>query len=819
MIRIASWLLIALLIPIQAFAANKIIWSLAEHQPDTREGGRASSVAVNPLDETELLAATPTGGLFKSTDRGLSWRHVDELKVTLTQAVVYLSSGVIMVSAKADFNATNGGGVWRSVDGGLTWTQPDLVSLIVPAFTGRLSAFGISASGNNVIVGTSKGVFVSTNGGASWNWSNPFPLFDVDLVSVLITSGKAIHLYAGGSAGVTLNTFPFGPQWAAPNTAVPGIFTLHAFRRSPLSSSAAFVLAGHNLLRTENDGTTWTGIPVPLNAPVGCGGATFIQVALNAAGDALDLYHGDVCRLDRLSVPLIGGVPVYPGTANAWVPLATDRSGMCDLAILDRKPILLATVGGLHTTPDLGTTWSYVASGRQGYGALQISEVKGQFVESAATDLYFSTKDNYFWTADTGANVQDHREEDAFFVEAERRVPTPAESRITWRRGLETFQSGQDFLNPAPWPGPTGGSNAPVLLSRDSYVQNRNGGLDWTLNAGMTWQSFAPFSESAQGLPKVANTGISKLGTILYQAFPAGGAISLLRAHNFHGNGSVVHPAMVDFGGLGVWRTEDAAYPVFGVDSAAWSHVIAADVVNDRMMETTDGGETWTGMGDLTTYATHRDNDTLLFHIDAGGKVDPLVTAVSFSPQDPSLVVIGTAENGILVSSNRGVTWRKLDKSERAAHVSSFYWEDANTIYVSTYGRGLWKLTNRRIEVAGAFDDFCGKCDVVSLDGKPDRPPFDGSVLVFEGSILGVRTDDRRLREVLVTPGSSVWFTGDLKDEQEDIAITETEGKEPFESLPKPPDGWIVTGVVFTSDDTLTGAAFAEGEMSLLPPE
>ena len=54
---------------------------------------------------------------------------------------------------------------------------------------------------------------------------------------------------------------------------------------------------------------------------------------------------------------------------------------------------------------------------------------------------------------------------------------------------------------------------------------------------------------------------------------------------------------------------------------------------------------------------------------------------------------------------------------------------------------------------------------------------------------------------------------------QEDIAITENGGEDPFEPLPKPPDGWIVTGVVFTSDDTLTGTVFADSEMSLLPPE
>ncbi|HYK05995.1 MAG TPA: hypothetical protein VE974_29900 [Thermoanaerobaculia bacterium] len=109
--------------------------------------------------------------------------------------------------------------------------------------------------------------------------------------------------------------------------------------------------------------------------------------------------------------------------------------------------------------------------------------------------------------------------------------------------------------------------------------------------------------------------------------------------------------------------------------------------------------------------------------------------------------------------------------------------------------------------------DIGGK-QVLSDDGGP--APFDASVLVYDGRILGVRRERGQLREVFETTGSSFVFTGDPKDLQEDIVITETDGKQTFDPLPKPPkDGWIVTGVAFTSDDTITGTVFAESEMSL----
>lgn len=837
-IATAAWLLIALFVPVHAFPLEKVIWQLGEHQPDMLEGGRANSVAVNPANRDELLAASDSGGLFKSSDAGLSWTHVDKLPVTFTQDVVYVSSSVILVSAKAGFKATNGGDVWRSTNGGGDWAPAHLAALI-PGFTGRLHAYGMSASGNNVIVGTSKGVFVSTNGGGSWIWADPFNGVATDIYSVLVTPGSPARLYAGGPAGIRLGTLPLG-NWVSPTTSTAGgIWSIHAFARSPLSHLHAFVLAGHSLFRTEDRGATWTMIPPPQNAQAGCGGATFIKAAWDDFPNFLDLYLGDVCDLFRLDLRVVGTSLDYSVAPGAWQRLSTDRSGMCDLTFFQTDPVLLATTGGLHTTSDVGSTWRFVASGREGYGALQITELTGQFVEcvpnkfggcSQITDLYFATRENFLWTANTRAHVNpltDHRAVDAFYLEAERRVPTPAESRITWRTDdAKVRQSGRRFTGETNWLGPNGGSDAPVLIQRDRYVQSAGGsGLQETLNAGVNWQPFASFIEETRGIPRLARAGTGKGATIFYQALranlsgpPSEGATRLLRVHHSQGTGVAVHPAMAGFGGLGTRQTPFATYPVFGVDSRLWFHVIAPDIISGQMMETWDGGESWNGMPGLTSLVTNTGD--LLFHTELDGwDGAPLVTAVSFSPQDPSLVLVGTSEGGIFFSSDRGETWKKVIDSERATHVTSFFWENANTIFISTYGRGLWKLGNRRIVVADAFNQFCAGCDVVSNDGAPGRPPFDASVLVFEGRILGVRTDNRRLREVFVTPGSSVLFTGDLKDEQEDIAITEGDGEGPYEPLPKGPDGWIVTGVVFTSDDTLTGTAFAESELILAPPE
>jgi hypothetical protein len=839
-IATAAWMLIALLIPVQAFSLQKIIWDLTEHQPIIDQGGRANSIAVNPQNSDEMLVASDSGGLFKSTDGGRHWKHVDSLPVIFTQAVAYVpaSPNVILVSAKTDFKTNNGGGVWRSSDGGATWKHLDLHD---PDFGSPLSAYGISALNNDVVVGTTYGIFVSRNGGVDWTHSYVF-FNGTTIYSVLLTRGEPgvsnspLRIYAGGPAGVSLGTLPLS-NWVSPILdpgAFQGIQDIHAFSDSPMGWNHAFVVNGaRQLFRTEDRGNIWTLMPSAPAGPGNCGGTAFIRPRLLIeAVRHLHLYFGNRCGAHRFVAPINGNTVQYD--SGAWEQLVIDHPGTRDLAVVPVGPVLLATNGGLHNTADQGHTWRFVGGGADGYNALQITDITGQFVGDALPDLDFGTRDNNLWSLTVFGHDSGSLPSEGFHIDAERNVPTLKESRITYmvcgpcRAGV----SGQRFTSNEPWLNASGGTGAPVFIRRGHYVQNVAGtnelrfGLALTESAGTAWQQYGVFSEEPRGIPKLARAGAGD-HSIVYQAFrsnlsgpPWEGATRLMRVQYSQGNGIVVYPAMAGFGGLGV-NQAFAPYPVFGVDSRNAFHIIAPDIINERMMQTWNGGEDWAEIPALTSLVTKNGDLRFVSDVAGIGLSMPLVTAVSFCPTDPNFVLIGTNEGGIYFSPDRGTTWKKVSGSEHATYITSFFWQDANTIFVSTFGRGLWKLANRRIDAADAFNGLCAGCDVVSNDGAPGQPSFTGSVLVFDGHIFGVRTEKSQLREVFVTPGSSIVFTGDQNDPQDDIAITESDGRETtqFEPLPKAPDGMIVTAVVFTSDDKLTGTVFAKSELSLLPPE
>ncbi|HEV7241848.1 MAG TPA: hypothetical protein VGQ36_21635 [Thermoanaerobaculia bacterium] len=808
-------------------------WRLAENQANIKEGGRANTIAIHPTIPDQMFVASESGGLFRSNDRGLHWTHVDSLPLIFTQAVVFVPSNpnILLVSAKADFKTINGGGVWRSVDGGATWAQ---ATLNVPSFGGRLSGFELSIMpGTGLIAaGTSEGVFLSSDNGATWSYSDVFGGGNRTVFAVLATPGR---IYAGGPQGVRIaNAAPF-TTWTSPvidPATNGGVHDIHAFGRSPLSPSHAFVVNGATeLFRTENGGQIWTLIPA---APAGggsCGGISFAKAVSRNFGPIrfLEVYAGNRCHLHRLLAPVNGTTADFSGT---WQQADLDHMDTRDLAFIGNEPVLLATDGGLHNTADRGSTWRFVGGGRDGYNALQITEVKGQLItKTLTTDLYFGTQDNNLWAINVWGNVWDSHGAEGFFIEAERRVPTQAESKITYTAcgGCRNWVSGRHFAGAMPWPNPPGSAGQPVLIRRSHYVHgvgdsgSLDPGLALTEDSGSSWQEFAEFTEERRDLPKLGRSGDGdpEQTTIVYQAFRAPNSDNrLMRIHKRPGeDGVVFFPAMTNFGGLGINPTMFAWYQVYAIDPGNAFHIIAPDVVNQRMMETRDGGGTWTEIPGLTELVT--DNGNRLFRTDligfGWGQVFPVATAVSFSPQDPRLVLIGTSEGGIFASNDNGATWKKIQGSDPATYITSFFWKDANTVFVSTYGRGLWRLMNTRVAFPDAFDDLCGGCDVISNDGGSEPPPFDGGALVFEGSVLGVRTENGQLREMFVTAGSSVVFTGDQKDPQDDIAITEGAGRE-MEQLPKPPDGWLVKGVVFTSGDKLTGAVVGESETSLVPP-
>src|ERR1051326_1125737 len=100
-------------------------WRIREFQPDVPNGGRASTISVNPANNDVILVASESGGLFRSINRGATWRHVDALPEYSTNAVAFVPAdpNTIIATTGEVFRSESGGGFGGTPEGGSIGTK------------------------------------------------------------------------------------------------------------------------------------------------------------------------------------------------------------------------------------------------------------------------------------------------------------------------------------------------------------------------------------------------------------------------------------------------------------------------------------------------------------------------------------------------------------------------------------------------------------------------------------------------------------------------------------------------------------------------
>lgn len=141
-------------------------------------GGRIHDVEALPDDPSTILVGAASGGLWKTTNRGISWRNVfAEMPVSTFGdiAIAPSNSDVIYAGTGEQQNrqsSSYGNGVYRSDDGGESWRH---LGLEGTRHTGRIVVHPsnpdivyVGALGNLWAGSEDRGVYRSTNGGRSW---------------------------------------------------------------------------------------------------------------------------------------------------------------------------------------------------------------------------------------------------------------------------------------------------------------------------------------------------------------------------------------------------------------------------------------------------------------------------------------------------------------------------------------------------------------------------------------------------------------------------------------------------------------------------
>jgi photosystem II stability/assembly factor-like uncharacterized protein len=257
-------------------------------------GGRSQAVAGSAARPLEYYFGATGGGLWKTTDGGVTWRPVSDKFFTSSSVgavavsesnpdVVYVGMGETELRG----NILQGDGVYKSVDGGKTFTHVGLEKTLAIArirvHPGNPDIVYVAALGDPYGPNEDRGIFKTSDGGKTWTKS-------------LFRDGKT------GAVDLALD-----PK--NPDVLYAGLWEVS---RTPHSLSSGG--AGSGLFKTTDGGASWTeltkndGLPKPIWGKIG----------VTASG-------ADSNRVYAIIEAADGGVFLSDDAGKTWKKVNEDR--------------------------------------------------------------------------------------------------------------------------------------------------------------------------------------------------------------------------------------------------------------------------------------------------------------------------------------------------------------------------------------------------------------------------------------------------------------------------------------------------------------
>ena len=689
--------------------------------PRVPQGGRAVAITVSQSDPKRLIVASESGGLFRTFDGGVSFQHLDGFPTLYAVDVVMasLDHNTVIATASDDFAKVSGGGIWRSTDGGVSWTRPNGWPPAACGDDDRKAASGISHMPltRTFHVATDCGLAVSNDNGATFT-TTPLDTANRKLFAVLVIN-RSTGVAADNKRVWFLNNGQWMPSLSGPDDG--SSFTPHAFASPFWAAGNIIYHAGRDrrLWFSTTSGGAWRLMLTHCDTmPAGCGNREpFVRVGRGLDGDPthFDVYHGDGFSIFRQAVTVAN-----PGGNLAdWRPASSmDHRDPADLAFTPgfEEPLMLATDGGVHLTPDKGKNWKLTGSNVGGFVALQIGEMTGRQVggNSPHLDLYYATQDNDIKGSSDGGATWTGGSIccEGAFLQSDRSNPAMIDGPVTGRKcdGCGNFDTQphlgvgvQGFFRNAPNGGSNPDAHAPFQLIGPNYLQPVSVPPDeqyWlTGNRGANWDSL--FRLPGTHVGNVFFSG-NLADPVTYIALVMGAGATLVRVSSLSGTATIRRADSTGIQRIGVLGTHQASYAVVAVDPKNPDHLLAHDVFTGTKASR-DGGISWFALPGLDAAAS--DTGRLLPSINFA----PSVSTIAWDPSNSCHILVGTMQNGVIRSADGGLTWAQVRGSKRATIVTSFFFPATGTIWMSTYGRGLWKVNVDRAPPTSGRCSFPGQ--------------------------------------------------------------------------------------------------------------
>ncbi len=269
--------------------------------------GRINDIAIDPSNNNIIYVGTPAGGLWKTTNDGGTWTPLtDNLPVIGISGIAIdpaNTNTIYIGTGDRDASDTYGIGVLKSTDGGASFS---LTGLQWSLYDFRaVGVIRVNPENSNIVmVGTSSGLYRSTDAGTSWT-----KVLDGDCEDVEFKPGNASTVYAISKQtnAVFYKSTDGGQTFSQVTSGLPtskrafiSVTAANASYVYLLSANSSGYFGG--IYRSSNSGSSFS---LRGNSP---------DVFGYEAGDGYTQYWYDLC----LAVSPLNANEVHIGAITTW---------------------------------------------------------------------------------------------------------------------------------------------------------------------------------------------------------------------------------------------------------------------------------------------------------------------------------------------------------------------------------------------------------------------------------------------------------------------------------------------------------------------
>ncbi len=707
--------------------------------------GRVADVEGVPGNANVVYVASASGGLWKTTNAGVTWRPIFERQGTISLGDIALEPGNpdVIWAGTGESNVRNsvsfGDGVYKSTDGGRNWQYMGLrdsrtISKIV-INPRNPDVVYVGALGHTFGPNEERGVFMTTDAGKTWT-KTLYIDADHGVADLEIDQANPNIIYAamwafrrtpwthtsGSEKGGLFKSTDGGRTWKKLTEGLPKVVGRIGVAVAPSNSNVVYAITEAKegtLFRSDDRGETWRNVskqaaivsrgfyytrvrvdPQNENRVYAVASTLFVSIDggrnfRSITGRTHIDYHAlwiDPQNPRRMWQGQDGGVAVTNDQGETWESSSNLTLGQFYAVTADNRQPFYNVMGGLQ---DNGT-WVGPSRTREPAG-IQNDDWRMISFGDGFYALNYADDPDLFLTESQGGNIvrtdMRNREQQLVtpYVGGAGGAPANDKYRFNWSSPI--IQSPYD-------------KNI-VYLTGNVVFKSTDFGKSWTAISPDLSNNDKERQKSAGGPVAFENTGAEYYATVI--SF----AESPLRPGVLWAGTDDGNLQLTTDGGQN-WQNITKRVPNLGPSSPV-SHVepsrVDADttyVAFDRHLlddlrpyiyKTTDGGRAWQNVaGNLPANA--------------------YVWVVREDPKNPKLIYAGT-ELGLFVSYTGGGNWTRLELKNLphvAVHDIVVHPRE-NDLILATHGRGIWILDD--ITAIQQLTPDAQRTDVLVFDPRP----------------------------------------------------------------------------------------------------